>query len=1106
MKASNYFASDQWRRVKPALICFLSALMLALPTSPIRAQGATSPATFTQPLDGAFFDPSRTIRWTEQPGALSHYLYVGTTPGAKDIINSGETLSTEWPGLKLPAGTTVYARIHTRYPTGWVYSDITFAVQPMAVITSQGTRSLVNPIHTFEWTTVPGAEAYYLYVGSEPGMRDLVNSGEIQSTSYVATGLPTGRTIHVRLHTRHGGIWRSVDETLDVASLATFIAPLDRARGIDPELQLRWREVEGADSYYLYVGTAPGLKDIVNSGETKETSWPATFIPAGETVYARLHTRFNGSWKHTDISFQLAPKAVFIEPTADGEEIDARAPLLWTEVPTALAYYLYVGSAPGAKDLINSGEIQELSFDISALPRGQELHATLHTKADDGWRQTQRSFRLIGVVATLEDRPDAPSNIDVRVPLKWIGVEGAQAYRLIAGTTAGANDLLDSGEIQGTQYSIETLPAGQTVHIRLYTRHGNVWRQIDAVLATRPVSYLQGAPADSGIWQPSVPLAWTALPGADMYYVYVGSTPGAMDISNSGAISGTEYSLPPHHAAAIQSDRTLYVRLHTLKDGMWRYVDYILHFKVAASLTFPTPGASGVDVTSLRLTWHRLEGATRYRLQLGSTPGSDDILSGGDTQSLDYRVNSLPGGRTIFARLWTEVSGEWRYTESTFSTRPVSTLLQPAFGQTNADLEMPLVWSAVDDASMYRVEMGSFAGGSDLLDSGPTSETSTPIPSSITTESGVIYVRVWTRHEGTWRFADSFFSTGGPAEIAMEWASEQDAFLAGDGFRWAASPLVESYRLLLGTAPGSNNLHDSGRIRTTRRLVENLPEGVELYGTLESGYYDGSTDAVQFQFTVEVSSIDFAERWNQALWITGEVRRMARDGNAPLPDSLLQDFARIQQVESAFCTTYSLAFVELARQMNLGADTRRLSVCLNSNGYDCHSLNEVRDSVTGRWRLLDPTFGMAMRQKEGGEWLTAMDMLTAAREGSFDSVEYMPQTSNGLSYAENYYLDYPLLFAKILAPESNTVIESIGSVLQFYDFTGLSSVSTPGLYAIRCLGPESSTWVSIDGANTAVSCPPVSEGLSHVFGASTISPTDSSPPYEVAIPRRIVFH
>jgi hypothetical protein len=54
----------------------------------------------------------------------------------------------------------------------------------------------------FEWTPVSGAQAYYLYVGTEPGSTDVINSGELQETRYVPPAsvmLPVGQTLHARM-------------------------------------------------------------------------------------------------------------------------------------------------------------------------------------------------------------------------------------------------------------------------------------------------------------------------------------------------------------------------------------------------------------------------------------------------------------------------------------------------------------------------------------------------------------------------------------------------------------------------------------------------------------------------------------------------------------------------------------------------------------------------------------------------------------------------------------------------------------------------------------------------------------------------------------------
>ena len=50
----------------------------------------------------------------------------------------------------------------------------------------------VDLLGDIQWTSVPSAEAYYLYVGTIVGANDLINSGEILQTSYPAIGLPAG--------------------------------------------------------------------------------------------------------------------------------------------------------------------------------------------------------------------------------------------------------------------------------------------------------------------------------------------------------------------------------------------------------------------------------------------------------------------------------------------------------------------------------------------------------------------------------------------------------------------------------------------------------------------------------------------------------------------------------------------------------------------------------------------------------------------------------------------------------------------------------------------------------------------------------------------------
>src|SRR5687767_10487175 len=60
---------------------------------------------------------------------------------------------------------------------------------------------------------------------------------------------------------------------------ATFLEPGDGGI-LDPSLRIRWTPQPDALAYFLYVGTAPGLKDLISSNETQATEWSARALPA----------------------------------------------------------------------------------------------------------------------------------------------------------------------------------------------------------------------------------------------------------------------------------------------------------------------------------------------------------------------------------------------------------------------------------------------------------------------------------------------------------------------------------------------------------------------------------------------------------------------------------------------------------------------------------------------------------------------------------------------------------------------------------------------------------------------------------------------------------
>ena len=431
-----------------------------------------------------------------------------------------------------------------------------------------------------QWTTIAGAEAYYLYVGTATGANDLVNSGELHATSMVVASLPAGTTLHARMWTKAAGVWRYADSTFSArasaptTSVLTF--PASGASSADMAHAIQWTSVANAQAYYLYVGSTPAGHDLVDTGELLVTSFLATALPVGPTLYARIWTKIGGVWRYSDSLFIAAPPSLTATITApiDGAaSADLSLPIRWTTVANAQAYTLYVGTTVGASDLVNSGETAGVSYLASSLPLGQLLHARMWTKLGGIWRYVDSTFTAAQpVTARLIVPVDGTKNSDISQAMRWTPVVNAEAYYLYVGTSTGGKDLVNTGELQQTSFTVSGLPAGQTLYARLWTKVGGVWRYVDSLFSaaapTILTSFITYPPNAAANADPSIPIQWNNVFSRQAYYLYLGTTPGAKDLVDSGETINVYYKL-----GSVPTGRPLYARLWTKAGGIWRYTD-----------------------------------------------------------------------------------------------------------------------------------------------------------------------------------------------------------------------------------------------------------------------------------------------------------------------------------------------------------------------------------------------------------------------------------------------------------------------------------------------------------------------------------------------------
>jgi hypothetical protein len=614
-----------------------------------------------------------TFQWTSAPAAQAYYLDVGTTEGGNDIVNTGAIQSTSYtPRSPLPIGATLWARVWTELGGHWYFEpDVSFTVSPDAALVSPVSgQQNVPGLATFQWTSAPSAQGYYLYVGTTEGADNVVNTGTIQGTSYtVASPLPIGATLWARLYTELGGIWSfQADVSFTVSPAAVLLSPAAGAQNVLVRASFQWTSAPSAQAYYLYVGTSEGADDVVNTGEIQVTSYsPSTMLPAGATLWARIWTELGGHWYYAnDVSFTVSAAALLLSPTSGQQNVIQNPTFQWNAVAGAQGYTLWVGTSEGAQDVLYVTGLQGASYTPSALlPAGATLWARLYTELNGIWSYQYDVAFTVTAAPPLVFPARGQQNIDTSLPFTWQSGAGAQGYQLYVGTSPGASDLVHSGVIQSTSWSVPPLPVGQTLYARIWSEIGGTWSYpYDVAFTARPrfgypaVRSMDIDPTQAFTWSP-------AYGGSGVYYIYVGTSPGASDLYAETPVSSNSVTLP---ASALPAGKTLYARV-ILKPANGQDWLFDTVFTVAgtaitpATIVYPPDGDTTADV-SQPFQWTPTDLAEAYRLEIFDASGSQ-VLDTGAITVPRYFDETLPLG-SYTGQLGTEIAGTWYWTSFSF--------------------------------------------------------------------------------------------------------------------------------------------------------------------------------------------------------------------------------------------------------------------------------------------------------------------------------------------------------------------------------------------------------------------------------------------------------
>jgi len=356
-------------------------------------------AVLTTPADGATKVTSPCVfQWTGVPAAQSYYLWVGTSSGAEDVVNSRQlpASSTSYTAMSLPVGRTLYAAIWTELAGHWYSSCSTFTTGPQIAALTAPANGATNaaPDCVIQWTSVAGAQGYYLWVGTSPGTSDIVNTGSLPNTSHSWPGidLPLGQTFYVTIWTKLAGVWWSSNSTFTTSAsvptsstapngASSMVFPIHGATNIDFGQPFQWTYSDHAGIYWLLIGTAHGGYDVSNSGPIYVPRRFITNLPIGTPLYGQLFVKTGGTWlladdftfsvrsntMTTDVCIQSAFWATdYVRNMADDQNKTYPGTLLYQYAyPTS--YNLYASCGTYTETLMTILDEMALPLDFSDL-------------------------------------------------------------------------------------------------------------------------------------------------------------------------------------------------------------------------------------------------------------------------------------------------------------------------------------------------------------------------------------------------------------------------------------------------------------------------------------------------------------------------------------------------------------------------------------------------------------------------------------------------------------------------------------------------------------------------------------------------------------------
>ncbi|MGU3373904.1 T9SS type A sorting domain-containing protein [Chryseobacterium sp. M5A1_1a] len=707
--------------------------------------GCTTVATPAAGATGISRTP--TITWGAAAGATGYLLNVGTTPGGTDVLNNvnvGNVVSYTIPAANiLNYSTPYYVKViptnNLGNNTGCSESSfMTLNIGCPTVSSPSSAATGVSALPAITWSSVSGATGYKISIGSITGGTDIMNNVDVGNvTTYTLTTLLLFNTKYyytVNSYSPTSASSGCTERTFTTATLCPAVsAPSSAASGISVLPTITWSAIAGVTGYRITMGTTAGGNDIMDNVDVGNAATYTFTTPlAFNTKYYYKVIAYSGSIEGTACTERnfttntLCPSVSAPSSAATG--ISVLPTITWGAIAGVTGYRITMATTVGGNDIMDNVDVGNVATYTLTTPLafGTKYYYKViaYSGSTAGPACSERNFTTNTLCPTVSAPSSAATGVSVLPTITWGAIVGVTGYRIIMGTTAGGNDIMDNVDVGNVAtYTLTTpLAFGTKYYYKVIAYSGSTVGTActEKNFTTNTLCPTVSAPSSSATGVSILPtITWGAITGVTGYRITMGTTAGGNDIMDNVDVGNVAtYTLTTPLAFGTK----YYYKVIAYSGSTVGTACTERSFTTSTlcpSISSPSSSATGVALLPT-ITWGAITGVTGYRISIGTTSGGTDILNNVDVGNVaSYTLTTPLAFTTKYYYTVTGYTGTLTGTgcsTNNFTTQgacPVVTY--PADLATLQPINPIIKWNAMPAAAYYALTIGTTAGGSDIM-------------------------------------------------------------------------------------------------------------------------------------------------------------------------------------------------------------------------------------------------------------------------------------------------------------------------------------------------------------------------------------------------------